>query len=133
MDKAEVMEALARLSLPQGHWAVHASAVLVLHGLVDEAGDVDVIARGPAWQQALRLGDPKPGKMDLCVAVPELRVEVWSGWMDEDIDMLVDTAESVNGVPCVSLPAVLRFKEAAGRPKDAAHAAALRQHLGLDP
>lgn len=127
-----MIEAVTRLALPPGHWAVHASAVLVLHGLVEEAGDVDVIARGPAWQHALRLGEPTPGKMDLCVAVPELGLEVWSGWMDEDVDRLVDTAEDVSGVPCVSLPAVLRFKEAAGRPKDAAHVAALRHHLGLE-
>lgn len=120
------------MALPEGHWAVHASAVLVLHGLTEEAGDVDVIARGPAWQQALGLGEPQPGKIDLCVAVPELGVEVWSGWMDEDIDLLVNGAEVVSGVPCVALPAVLRFKEAAGRPKDAAHVAALRQHLGLE-
>ena len=132
MNKAEVIQALSRLALPEGHWAVHASAVLVLHGLTEEAGDVDVIARGPAWQQALGLGEPQPGKIDLCVAVPELGVEVWSGWMDEDIDLLVNGAEVVSGVPCVALPAVLRFKEAAGRPKDAAHVAALRQHLGLE-
>ena len=114
MDKAEVMEALARLSLPQGHWAVHASAVLVLHGLVDEAGDVDVIARGPAWQRALRLGDPKPGNMDLCVAVPELRVEVWSGWMNDDVETLIDRARPVWGVPCVQLEDVLSTSQ---RPK----------------
>lgn len=132
MDRSEVINSLARLALPRGHWAVHASAVLVLHGLVDEAADVDVIARGPAWQQALGIGEPKPGKMDLCVAVPHLNVEIWSGWLDEDVDQLLDTAEEVSGVPCVSLTAVLRFKEVAGRPKDAAHVAALRHHLGLE-
>lgn len=130
MDAARIKEVLAALALPAGHWAVHASAVLVLHGLLDEAGDVDVVARGPAWERALELGTPKSGKEDLCVSLPDLEVEVWSGWMGEDLDALVDGAEPVAGVPCVSLEAVLRFKEAAGRPKDAPHVAAIKRALG---
>lgn len=129
MDQARIKEALALLGLPAGHWAVHASAVLVLHGLIDAAGDVDVVARGPAWARAQELGTPKRGKEDLCVSLPELNVEVWSGWMGEDLDALIDEAVDVGGVPCVDLRAVLRFKEAAGRPKDAPHLAALRRHL----
>lgn len=131
MDAEQVREALATLALPAGHWAVHASAVLVLHDLIEQAGDVDVVARGPAWERACELGAPKKGKEDLCVAVPELGVEVWSGWLGEDLGALIDGAREVAGVPCVDLRAVLRFKESAGRPKDAAHVAAIRRHLGM--
>ncbi len=129
MNAGQVKAAVATLGLPAGHWAVHASAVLVLYGLIDAAGDVDVVARGPAWDRATDLGTPKRGKEDLCVSLPGLNVEVWSGWMGEDVDALIDGAVEVAGVPCVDLRAVLRFKETAGRPKDAAHLAVLRRHL----
>ncbi len=130
VDAEKIVASLRELDLPAGHWAVHASAVMALHGLLEGAGDVDVVARGPAWQRALQLGTPKPGKADLCVALPDLGVEVWSGWMGEDVDALVEGAELVRGVPCVPLDAVLRFKERAGRPKDAPHVELLRRALG---
>lgn len=129
MNREQIIDAVRRLALPAGDWAVHASAVMVLHGLLDEAGDVDVVARGPAWRKALSLGEPVPGKQDLCVAVPSLGVELWSGWLDDDLDALIGGAEFVGGVPCVSLEEVLRFKLASGRDKDAPHIALLRDHL----
>ena len=129
LDADGIVAALGALDLPRGDWAVHASAVLVLHGLVARAGDVDVVARGPAWERALGLGTPKRGKEDLCVSLPDLGVEVWSGWMGEDVDALIDAAETVRGVPCVTLEDVLRFKERAGRPKDAPHVTLLRRVL----
>lgn len=132
VDAEKIVARLEELDLPRGHWAVHASAVMVLHGLIPSAGDVDVVARGPAWRRALELGTPAPGKQDLCVSLPELGVEVWSGWMSEDVDALIDGAELVRGVPCVTLEAVLRFKERAGRPKDEPHARLLRQVLARD-
>lgn len=130
MTRDEIVAALERLALPEGDWAVHASAVMVLHGLLDEAGDVDVIARGAAWRRALELGEPIAGRVDLCVAVPELGVEVWSGWLDEDLDALIDGAEPVAGVPCVGLADVLRFKLASDREKDRPHIRLLRARLG---
>ncbi len=129
LDESQVRERLLALQLTAGHWAVHGSAALVLRGLLAEAGDVDVVARGPAWRRALELGEPKPGKEDLCVALPHLDVEVWSGWLGEDVDALIEGAEDVGGAPCVTLEAVLRFKERAGRPKDVAHAEAIRRAL----
>lgn len=129
VDADTIVATLRELDLPNGHWAVHASAVMVLHGLIPDAGDIDVVARGPAWARALELGAPEPGKQDLCVSLPSLGVEVWSGWLGEDLDALIDGAELVLGVPCVTLRDVLRFKERAGRPKDAPHAELLRRVL----
>ncbi len=129
MNADAIVARLSELDLPPGHWVVHASAVLVLHGLIPDAGDVDVVARGPAWERALALGTPQRGKEDLCVSLPDAGVEVWSGWLGEDVDALIDRAEPVRGVPCVTLEDVLRFKERAGRPKDAPHAELLRRVL----
>lgn len=125
----DIVAAVASLDLPAGDWAVHASAVMVVHGLIAESGDVDVIARRAAWALASRLGTPVVGRQDLCVALPSLGIEIWSGWLDDDIDTLIDGAEMVAGLPCVSLEQVLDFKLKANRPKDGPHIAILRRHL----
>jgi hypothetical protein len=128
----QARERLARLALPAGEYALHGSGPLLAHGLVDSVGDLDVVARGAAWARALELGRPVPGRQDLVVALPG-DLEVWSGWLDEDVDELIDGAETVAGLPCVRLERVLAFKEALGRPKDRHHIELLRRHLGRAP
>lgn len=130
MNKQQIIAAVGGLALPAEHFAVHASAVMVLHGLLAEAGDVDIVARGAAWTRARALGKPVAGRKDLCVTLPALGVEIWSGWLDDDVTALIDGAQSVAGLPCVSLAEVLKFKLASNRPKDQAHIALLRAHLG---
>lgn len=129
MNRAAILSRLEALALPPGDWVVHGSAPLALHGLVDEVNDLDVIVRGPAWQAALRIGEPVAGREDLVVRYGG-DVELWSGWLGEDVGTLIDEAQLVNGVPAVPLSEVLRFKERLARPKDAAHIALLRAHLG---
>lgn len=102
---------------------------MVLHGLIPEAGDVDVIARGAAWEQALKFGEPQDGVTDLCIRMSP-GLEIWSGWLGEDVNVLIDRARATEGVPCVSLSEVLRFKLAVNRPKDQQHIRLLRAALG---
>lgn len=130
MNEQDVRARLRAIALPPGEWVVHGSAVMLFHGLIPSANDVDVIARGPAWSRARELGEALPGRQDLCVAL-EPDVEVWSGWLGEDVDRLIDQAEDIGGVPCVPLREVLRFKLVEDRPKDQPHIALLRRRLGL--
>jgi hypothetical protein len=131
VNEKQIIEVVRGLALPSGDYAIHASAVMVLHGLLKEAGDVDIVARGQAWRRALDIGTPVQGRQDLCVALPDLDVEIWSGWLEDDVDALIDGAQTVSGLPCVSLADVLRFKVDSDRPKDQPHIALLRAHLGL--
>lgn len=130
MDREKIVARLEMLQLPAGDWVVHGSAPLVLQGLTTAVNDLDIIVRGRAWQAAMALGEPVPGRQDLVVRYGD-DVELWSGWLGDDVDALIDSAELVAGVPLVPLAEVLRFKERLGRPKDAAHIALLRTHLGL--
>ena len=129
MNRRQIVAAVNDLGLPAGDFVLHASAVMVLNDLLAEAGDVDIVARGAAWQRARELGTPVEGRTDLCVAIDSHGVEVWSGWLGDDVDALIDGAHSVAGLPCVSLAEVLRFKLASNRPKDQPHIALLRAHL----
>ncbi|MFG1708870.1 hypothetical protein ACFLIM_37300 [Nonomuraea sp. M3C6] len=55
-DPAGLFAELARLSLPRGHYVVCGSAALYVRGLRARMGDLDVLARGVAWNVALSLG-----------------------------------------------------------------------------
>lgn len=131
MNLAEANARLAALALPAGHHAVHGSGVLLAHGLIAEAHDLDLVARGPAWQAACAMKPPRRHITDLVVQLDE--VEVFDGWMGQDLDALIGGAELVGGMPCVRLEHVLAFKEQVHRPKDAHHIALIRAHLGLEP
>lgn len=128
MTRTDIIDRVTELNLPTGQWAVHASGSMVMHGLLPEANDLDIVARGTAWRAALDLGTPVAGRHDLVVRHGS-DVEIWSGWYDEDVDQLIDTAQLVDGVPVVQLSAVLRFKERLGRPKDLAHIDLLRARI----
>lgn len=129
MNRDEVAALLDELALPPTDFAVHGSAAMLLRGLIEEVDDLDLVARGAAWRRACALAAPEPGSQDLA-ARPLPGVEVWSGWLGDDVDTLIDGAELVEGWPCVRLQAVLAFKTRLARPKDRAHVALLRARLG---
>ena len=117
------IQRLAELDLPLGNWALFGSGPLLLRGWIDEVGDLDVVSRGPAWEKAKEHGR--------LVALPDGNqiVEAGSGvtvgrtWLygDFTIDDLIDTAEMIDGIPCVRLEHVISYKRLSDRPKDRVH------------
>lgn len=128
MTRAEAVARLAALALPAGDYVVHGSGALLLRGLIDRANDLDVLARGAAWRAACTMAAPERGLRDAVVR-PEPEVEIWGGWLGDDVDALIDGAERVGGWPCVDLRALLAFKERLERPRDREHVALLRALL----
>ncbi len=129
MTRVEATERLSELALPPGGYVVHGSGALLLRGLIDRTRDLDVLARGDAWQAACRLAAPQRGLNDPVVR-PAPDLEIWGGWLGDDVDALIDGAELVDGWPCVELRALLAFKERLDRPQDREHIALLRAMLG---
>lgn len=95
MTRTDIIERVKTLGLPAGEWAVHASGSMVMHGLLPEANDLDLLARGTAWRAALDLGTPVAGRHDLVVRYGS-DVEIWSGWYEEDVDALIDAADLID-------------------------------------
>lgn len=129
-----LFDRLRSLALPPGDYAVFGSGPLIIRGIIEATNDLDVISRGAAWDRARELGDVVHlTDHDVEVAsFDDGAITVGTSWAygDFDIDELIDTAEIIDGLPFARLAHVVRYKEAADRPKDRAHLRALREHLG---
>lgn len=128
MDLAEVIAIVESLGLPEGDYALHGSAPLLAHGLVDEISDLDIVSRGAAWEYAKTLAPLEHGQKDDVVR-PSADVEIFDGWLGDDANSLIDEAARIEGIPFVSLEAVLRFKRRLGRPKDEIHIRLIEEFL----
>ena len=122
---------LLELDLPAGDWALFGSGPLLMRGWIDEVGDLGVISRRRAWAEAQRLGTPQTLKSDGAI-IYELAdgITVGASWAygDMDIDLLIDTAETIGRVPCVGLEHVVAYKQEANRARDRRHLAIIEAH-----
>ena len=124
---------LLSLNLPREDFAIAGSGPMYARGLIDELGDVDVIARGKAWEIAVEHGRPVPAPYSTVEVVKlfDENVEILDGWFPEiwSVDDLVDNAELIDGVRFVPLEVVRRTKEKMGRSKDMGHIAIIDKYL----
>ena len=121
---------LRALDLPTADYAIFGSGPLAVRGLIEEVHDLDVVARGTAWEQAKGLAEVRIApEGDPVVWLEEGSIEVFGGWLGWDIDMLIDNAEIIEGLPFARLEDVLAFKLSLGRPKDVAHARLIEGYL----
>lgn len=134
MDARALREKVRALRLPAGDYAVFGSGPLLAHGLVGCVNDVDVLARGEAWEAAKKLGEAEEGEMgDPLVRIGGGEVEIFGGWIGMDADAIIDGAETVWGLPFARPEDVLAFKLLLGRPKDREHVRLIRGYLGGGP
>ncbi|WP_188316950.1 hypothetical protein [Solihabitans fulvus] len=124
MTRQLLFRRLRGLGLPQGDFLVAGSAPLLLHGFRHRIADLDVLARGPAWTMAQRLGSveaaPYQGRSTVKVAGGS--IEILNGWFPDWLveDDLFDRADRVGGLCVMSLEDTRRWKERLGRNKDLA-------------
>lgn len=128
IDLATLERRVTALALPAGDWALHGSAPMLAHGLLSRVHDIDIIVRGAAWTAAKRLGKMQRGLTDHCVLLPD-GVEIFDGWLGDDIDTLIDTAETLDGLPFVRLEHVLAYKRRLARSHDLPHIALLESSI----
>ena len=125
MNLAAALAHLESLELPQGDYAVFGSGPLLIRGIIDNAADLDVIARGAAWEQAAAAGR-LTYLPDHNVTVASFfggAITIGTRWAigDFSVDELIDTAELIDGIPFVRLEHVRSYKRLAGRRKDIDH------------
>jgi hypothetical protein len=121
---------LRALELPTADYAIFGSGPLAVRGLIEEMHDLDVVARGSAWEQVKGLGEVRIApEGDPVVWLEGGAIEVFGGWLGWDIDMLIDNAEIIDGLPFARLEDVRAFKLSLGRLKDVAHARLIEGYL----
>jgi hypothetical protein len=127
-EVARLLAEVRALALPAGHFVLFGSAPLLVRGIVPATGDIDVLARGPAWDLARSLASTvrlSPYDVDV-VRLLGGRIEIGTVWGigEVDVDQLIDDAEEIDGLSFARLARVRAYKELADRPKD-------REHLRL--
>lgn len=118
------------LNLPAGDFAIFGSGPLLVRGVIDEVNDIDIICRSAAWRHAQELGESVYlAEYDInIISIDGGRITLGKTWGygDFDINILIDSAELIDGLPFVRLSYVIAYKRIANRSKDRAHLQALR-------
>lgn len=115
----------ARLDFALGDYVIAGSGALYARGFSDVPRDLDVVARGSAWRQAVSLGtqeDAPQGGVQR-VLLYDGRIEVLDGWFPErwSVGELVAKADVIDGLAFVSLDVVIATKRMLDTPKDRRH------------
>ncbi|MEE1930200.1 hypothetical protein V1J52_18755 [Streptomyces sp. TRM 70351] len=130
-----LIRTLLSLGMPTTDYVVAGSGPLLAHGLRDGVGDLDVVARGAAWEKALSRADPSPASSGhgRVVRLFGGDIEVFDRWLPgvPEPDVLIDSAELVQDIPFCPLRTVLAWKTASPRPKDMADIALINAYLSL--
>lgn len=124
------------LGLPSADYVIAGSGALIAHGIRRDIGDVDVVARGVAWEVAQKLGTAQKAPLGWAqhVILFDGAVEVLNGWFDYSVDQLIGEAEEFEGMMFMPLVRVLEWKtrlveSGLGRDKDLRDIASIRQYL----
>ena len=113
---------LATLGMDRDHFVIFGSGPLLVHGIRSRIGDLDIVARGPAWERACAIGEWTVGRLDgeAMIHFWGGLIEVSRGWVpgEWDIDRLIDGADLIQGFRFAKLENVLLYKRSLKREKD---------------
>ena len=121
LRRHDLIHDVLNLGLPAEDYALAGSAPLLAHGMRAELGDVDVVARGRAWDLAQIFGRPvrarSGGKV---VRLSGGRIEIFDSWFPPEltVDALIRHADVIEGIRFVSLRDTLIWKRYLNRDKD---------------
>ena len=121
----DLFEYIRKLGLPSREYAIFGSGPLIVRGWVQGTNDIDVVCRGAAWRSACDGGVVSyDERYDVSIASHcNGRVTFGTSWGigDLDVDELIDTAETIAGLPFVRVEHVIAYKEIRGSAKDLLH------------
>ncbi|MFD5033589.1 hypothetical protein ACFWM0_24750 [Streptomyces sp. NPDC058405] len=125
---------LLSLHLSPADYVVAGSGPLLAHGLRQEIGDLDVVARGEAWKKVSSLVDTvsAPSGHGLMALLFDGDIEVFDQWLPGSpaSDELIESAELIQGVPFCPLHMVLAWKRRSNREKDQVDVKLITDFLG---
>ncbi len=129
----ELIKNIKSLGLPKSDFAIFGSAHLYLCGLRDSVNDIDIIARGKAWEKVLTLGKIKNAKSGVgqVLELFDGYVEIFNDWPygPWNIENLIDTAKEINGIKYVTLENILNWKQKRNNEKDIVDIHKIKEYL----
>lgn len=121
----QLIEFIKKLNLPQDEFVVFGSGAMYLNEIKDLDHDIDLLARGSAWEKATKLAKPvdtlyHKGKV---VVLNNGKVEIYNEWLpgDWDMDKLINKSDLIDGIRFVNLDTVIKWKKMMNREKDQKH------------
>ena len=132
-ERNPLIKKLLSLGLPADDYAIFGSGPLFAHGLIELNTDIDVIARGKAWEKACGLGKAEETRLKFgsVVGFFDKQVTVFDDWTpgEWDIDELIETADVIGGIRFVNLRNTLKWKRLRARPKDTPHIKLMEEYF----
>ncbi len=126
-----LLRRLAALGLETADFVIFGSAPLLAHGLRPAIRDLDIVARGTAWERARQCGLPATGTITGAEAAQfwDGRITFFRHWITPhwNTDDLISRAEVIDGLRFAPLTDVLAYKLMLQRPKDIADIQAITQ------
>ncbi|OKJ34043.1 hypothetical protein AMK22_19010 [Streptomyces sp. CB01580] len=133
LTKHPLVRRLLSLGLAHKDYVVAGSGPLLAHGIRENVGDLDIVARGAAWEAVADLAEPVPapsghGRM---VRLFDGSLEFFDSWLPDSSspDSLIERAEFICGIPFCPLLEVLAWKGRSTRQKDRDDLLLIRNHL----
>jgi hypothetical protein len=130
MSQHWLFAALRSLSFAPEEFVIVGSAPLYVRGLRSKISDIDILARGDTWRQAVKRADEVVHGPHSRMPVARIwggLIEVFADWLPglHDSEELLTNPELIDGLPFARLERVLVYKRHLARPKDAADIKAL--------
>ncbi|HEY3879879.1 MAG TPA: hypothetical protein VGM12_14905 [Trebonia sp.] len=124
---------VTELDLDRRDFVIFGSGPLLAHGLRESIRDLDIVARGRAWQRVSEYGCPDTGSINgapMALLWNGL-IQFSPGWIsaDWDADDLIARAQRIQGWLFAPLTDVLAYKQTLLRAKDHRDIAALHRRM----
>jgi hypothetical protein len=127
-----IFRKLLSLKLPPNDFTIAGSGPLFARGWIKDPTDVDVVARGRAWELAVRVGQARPAPYSTVNRVVLFggEVDILDGWFPEvwPVDYLIASSDMIAGLRFVTLDVVAATKRKMMRPRDIEHLQIMEMH-----
>ena len=121
LDWPAVAATVRALGVPLSDVVLSGSAPLLAHGVIAQVSDIDLVARGRAWEALAARGEVHAGRRGDVMVDLDDGLQVFSGWEGESADDVMARATPIDGLLVASIADVVAYKRRLRRSKDLEH------------